>query len=150
LHIANAGDSRAVLSVKGKVNRLFLLLLLLLWRKTKNNIVVKRLKEYRLIIIVLFPKKTNVLLISERRCCGIKFKVCNLKADYCIVVDKTIFCFLGTLSVTRALGDHDLKKYVIPDPYYQQVTLDKQHKVHMIVRSYINSKQTKFLVNSCW
>ena len=34
----------------------------------------------------------------------------------------------GQLSVTRALGDHDLKTYVSPEPYYSSTVLEKQHK----------------------
>jgi protein phosphatase PTC1 len=38
----------------------------------------------------------------------------------------------GQLSVTRALGDHDLKKFVSCEPHYASVVLDKQHKFLII------------------
>ena len=39
----------------------------------------------------------------------------------------------GQLSVTRALGDHDLKKFVSCEPHYTSVVLDKQHKFLVIM-----------------
>jgi protein phosphatase PTC1 len=34
----------------------------------------------------------------------------------------------GQLSVTRALGDHDLKQYVVCEPHFATMTLAKEHK----------------------
>lgn len=85
LHVANAGDSRATLSVKGKGER----------------------------------------LSYDHKASDADEKARVEGQGATILWDKV----QGTLSVTRALGDHDLKSYgVCADPHYRSVVLDKQHK----------------------
>ena len=102
---ANAGDSRAVLSVNGKAKRLS-------YDHKPDLPEEKKLIEDRTGFVWLGEQHETKTLVTVTDCDPATGKLTKTKSPK--MIPSRVW---GQLAVSRALGDYALEKYITPDPY---------------------------------